>query len=150
MGYSSQQSLYPTLDLKGTVLQNKGILTLKPLNINGSLWSKVLKADKANMIRRQRRRIWKQMRRRSIISMKRSSRDVTESTSKRSIYISVESRIKTLQKLVSNGNISIGGGGGGGGLELDRLFGETADYIKCLQMKVKIMQMIVKLLSPWH
>ncbi|KAL5782109.1 hypothetical protein ACOSP7_007138 [Xanthoceras sorbifolium] len=102
------------------------------------------------MIRRQRRRIWKQMRRRSIISMKRSSRDVTESTSKRSIYISVESRIKTLQKLVSNGNISIGGGGGGGGLELDRLFGETAEYIKCLQMKVKIMQMIVKLLSPWH
>lgn len=50
----------------------------------------------------------------------------------------IERRIKTLEKLVPSDK-SIG---------LEALFGETADYIKCLQMKVKFMQIMVKLLSP--
>lgn len=50
----------------------------------------------------------------------------------------IERRIKTLEKLVPSDK-SIG---------LEALFGETADYIKRLQMKVKFMQIMVKLLSP--
>ncbi|KAK2644283.1 hypothetical protein Ddye_019478 [Dipteronia dyeriana] len=71
----------------------------------------------------------------------------TSSDSKRSMNGVIERRIKTLQKLIVPNNSdnyynSINGGG------LDGLFGETADYIKCLQMKVEIMQIMINLLSP--
>ncbi|KAL7252232.1 hypothetical protein ACSBR1_013976 [Camellia fascicularis] len=49
----------------------------------------------------------------------------------------IKKRLRTLKKLVQNRRSK----------GLDGLFKETADYIVCLQMKVKVMQMMVKLLS---
>ncbi|THG04105.1 hypothetical protein TEA_025427 [Camellia sinensis var. sinensis] len=47
----------------------------------------------------------------------------------------IKKRLRTLKKLVQNRRSK----------GLDGLFKETADYIVCLQMKVKVMQMMVKL-----
>ncbi|XP_021293353.1 transcription factor UPBEAT1 [Herrania umbratica] len=49
----------------------------------------------------------------------------------------VEKKLKTLKKLIPN-NESIG---------LDGLFRETADYILSLQMRVEVMQIMVKVLT---
>lgn len=50
----------------------------------------------------------------------------------------VERKVRTLKKLVPNTNESMG---------LDGLFGETADYILSLQMRVKVMQVLVDVLT---
>ncbi|KAJ4721987.1 putative Transcription factor [Melia azedarach] len=50
----------------------------------------------------------------------------------------VKRKIKTLQKLVPNGKSN----------GLEALFTEAADYIKCLQIKVNVMKLMVNLLSP--
>lgn len=49
----------------------------------------------------------------------------------------IDSRIRTLKELVD-----------GKSLGLDELFRETADFIMCLQTKVRILQTMIKLLSP--
>ncbi|KAK6913667.1 hypothetical protein RJ641_020988 [Dillenia turbinata] len=49
----------------------------------------------------------------------------------------IDRRIRTLKKLVPNGD----------SLDLNGLFRETADYIKCLEVSVKIMQFTVEVLS---
>ncbi|WOG87241.1 hypothetical protein DCAR_0206464 [Daucus carota subsp. sativus] len=50
----------------------------------------------------------------------------------------VESKVKTLKKLVPGCNDAIG---------LDGVFRETADYILGLEMRVRVMQVMVKVLS---
>ncbi|EXB28564.1 hypothetical protein L484_009723 [Morus notabilis] len=47
-------------------------------------------------------------------------------------------RVRTLKRLIPNSE-SVG--------TLDGLFRETADYILCLQMRVRVMQIVVKVLS---
>ncbi|KAM7521395.1 hypothetical protein LguiA_011297 [Lonicera macranthoides] len=49
----------------------------------------------------------------------------------------MQSKVRTLKKLVPNTKA----------MGLDGLFRETADYILCLQMKVKVMQAMFNLLS---
>ncbi|KAG1365315.1 Transcription factor UPBEAT1 [Cocos nucifera] len=50
----------------------------------------------------------------------------------------IERRMKKLRRLLPNGE----------SMELEGLFRETADYIMCLQMQVKVMQIMVSVLSP--
>ncbi|KAK9201992.1 hypothetical protein WN944_017201 [Citrus x changshan-huyou] len=49
----------------------------------------------------------------------------------------IEKKVKTLKKLIPNGEP----------LGLDGLFRETADYILALQMRVKVMQIMVNVLT---
>jgi len=66
--------------------------------------------------------------------MKRRAR--AEGSTVRSGY-GIERRVRTLKKLIPNSE-SMG---------LDGLFRETADYILSLQMRVKVMQIMVKVLT---
>ncbi|KAL3652946.1 hypothetical protein CASFOL_002627 [Castilleja foliolosa] len=51
---------------------------------------------------------------------------------------SIERKVKILKKLVPNCESSIG---------VERLFSETADYILALEMRVKVMQSVVNVIS---
>lgn len=51
----------------------------------------------------------------------------------------IERRVRTLKRLVPNGNRDCVG--------LDGLFRETADYILSLQMRVRVMQIMAKFLT---
>ncbi|KAK1293437.1 Transcription factor UPBEAT1 [Acorus calamus] len=51
----------------------------------------------------------------------------------------LERRVKALQELVLPDEECVAGG-------LDGLFRETADYIACLQMQVKVMQIMLRVL----
>uniref|UniRef100_A0A5B7C5I1 Putative transcription factor UPBEAT1 n=1 Tax=Davidia involucrata TaxID=16924 RepID=A0A5B7C5I1_DAVIN len=127
----SPQSLH-VLDLKGMILENKGTNQ----SSNGSLWSKVLEAQAMRMRQQSINNNieghgWSSRHRK--ILMKRRA---FVQGSRRPIY-GIEKRVRTLKKLVPNGKSKA----------LDGLFRETGDYIVLLQMKVKLMEMMVKLLS---
>ncbi|GFQ01544.1 transcription factor upbeat1 [Phtheirospermum japonicum] len=51
---------------------------------------------------------------------------------------SIERKVRILKRLVPNCDSSIG---------VERLFSETADYILALEMRVKVMQIMVGVLS---
>ena len=112
------QPLLMSLDLKGMVLETKD--SCKP---SGSLWRKVLEPKVKRRLQRRRQRIL--MKRRAHLP---DSRRPTSG---------IQRRVRTLKKLVPNGD-SMG---------LDGLFRETADYILSLQMRVEVMQIMVKVLS---
>ncbi|XP_022775613.1 transcription factor UPBEAT1-like [Durio zibethinus] len=107
---------------------------------NGSLWSKLLeappkrrlKAKKQRSVARKKVRRVRCRRPRSIVMKRRP-----HSEGSRRPMNHIEQKVKTLKKLIPN-NDSMG---------LDGLFRETAEYILSLQMRVKVMQIMVKVLT---
>lgn len=103
-----------------------------------TLWKKALELKALR--RRQHKKLWlrKKMgihgcyRRPKIFMKRRASLEGS-----RKPLNGVERRIKVLQKLLPNGS-SMG---------LDGLFLVAADYILCLEMQVKVMQIMVNVLS---
>ncbi|XVF43856.1 hypothetical protein PTKIN_Ptkin02bG0073600 [Pterospermum kingtungense] len=104
---------------------------------NGSLWTKLWEAQakrrslKQRITRKKARHV--RCRRPRCVVMKRRARP----EGSRRPVTSTEKKLKTLKRLIPN-NESMG---------LDGLFRDTADYILCLQMKVKVMQIMVKVLT---
>ncbi|XVE74905.1 hypothetical protein DITRI_Ditri12bG0056000 [Diplodiscus trichospermus] len=108
---------------------------------NASLWSKLLEAhgkrrlrvQKQIITRRKARHVGCRKSRTRSILMRRKAR--TEGC--RKPVNPIEKKLKTLKKLIPT-NESRG---------LDGLFRETAEYILCLEMRVKVMQIMVKVLT---
>ncbi|XWS34688.1 hypothetical protein CRYUN_Cryun21dG0058900 [Craigia yunnanensis] len=107
---------------------------------NGSLWSKLLKPQTKRRMKVKKQRLITRKkvghvrcRRPRSILMKRRAR---QEGSRRSLK-PIEKKVKTLKKLIPD-NKSMG---------LDGLFRETAEYILSLQMRVKVMQIMVKVLT---
>ncbi|KAL5859271.1 hypothetical protein ACOSQ4_000567 [Xanthoceras sorbifolium] len=130
--------LLHSLDLKGIILQGNE----NDSKSSGSLWNKVLEAQakrRRQAIRKQKVLLWKngghiRCRRPRRISMKRRSAGVEVP---RRPANAIDRKVRTLKKLVPNSE-SMG---------IDGLFRETADYILALQMKVNVMQVMVKVLT---
>ncbi|OMO81545.1 hypothetical protein COLO4_23526 [Corchorus olitorius] len=116
--------------------------------MSSSLWSKLVEAQAAKKkrlmkvsCRRKVRNAWSCRRRPRSIMMKRRPRQAAgEEGSRRPMMNPIEKKIKTLKKLIPNNDELEPMG-------LDGLFRETADYILSLQMRVKVMQIMVKVLT---
>ncbi|KAE8707274.1 Transcription factor UPBEAT1 [Hibiscus syriacus] len=93
---------------------------------NGSLWSKPMDAN-------GERRSKSRPRTRSVLTKKRAVRE----GSRRVVVNPIQKKVKTLRRLIP-GKDSMG---------LEGLFRETAEYILCLQMRVKVMQILVQVLT---
>ncbi|XXG84540.1 hypothetical protein AAC387_Pa10g2043 [Persea americana] len=113
------------------VLDNEGVDGCS----SGSIWYKVvqLQAMRRRSNRRHRTNRNYGWNRRSNALMK--SRALIKG-SRRSMG-GVERRVRTLQKLLPNVQ----------SMDMDGLFMEAADYILCLEMQVKVMQIMVMVLS---
>ncbi|KAF5745941.1 basic helix-loop-helix protein [Tripterygium wilfordii] len=126
MGISSTNPLLVSLNLKGT-------------SVDGNNKEITCKALEAQARRRWQVRIMtRKMRprtRRSILMKRRACPDGARWPRRNG----VEKRVRTLKKLIPNSSDQSNG--------LDGLFRETADYILSLQMRVKVMQILVKALS---
>ncbi|OMO60330.1 hypothetical protein CCACVL1_24243 [Corchorus capsularis] len=117
--------------------------------MSSSLWSKLVEAQAAKKkrlmkvsCRRKVRNSWSCRRRPRSIMMKRRPRQAAdEEGSRRPMMNPIEKKIKTLKKLIPNNDDELEPMG------LDGLFRETADYILSLQMRVKVMQIMVKVLT---
>lgn len=127
----SQSPILSSLDLKGMVLENK----VMDRSSSGSIWYKAIQhqAMRRSLNRRQRTKRNSGWNKRSKVLMK--TRVLLE-CSRRSMS-GVERRVRTLQKLLPNVK----------SMDMDGLFMEAADYIVCLEMQVKVMQIMVKVLS---
>ncbi|KAJ8620515.1 hypothetical protein MRB53_029044 [Persea americana] len=130
MGFSS-----PDSDLKGMALEDEEGICKSP---SRTLWKKALELKALR--RRQHKKLWLRAKmgihrfyRRPKIFMKRRA----SLEGSRKPLNGVERRIKVLQKLLPNGS-SMG---------LDGLFMMAADYILCLEMQVKVMQIMVNIVS---
>ena len=106
---------------------------------NGSLWSKLLEAQAKRSLKVKKKRINRKKvrhvrcRRPRSILMKRRARP---EGSRRPVN-PIKKKLKTLKKLIPN-NESMG---------LDGLLRETAEYILSLQMRIEVMQIMVKVLT---
>ncbi|KAJ6404076.1 hypothetical protein OIU84_012298 [Salix udensis] len=118
------------VSLKGMVRGNEETMS------NEALLDKVLEAKTSRRCppRKQKNGRHARSKRSGRILMKRRAR--VEGSTTRAGY-GIERRVRTLKKLVPNSE-SMG---------LDGLFRETADYILSLQMRVKVMQIMVKVLT---
>ncbi|XP_077242081.1 uncharacterized protein LOC143882489 [Tasmannia lanceolata] len=136
----SLPSLLPDLDLIGMMTQEGKGMYESP---SGSLWKKAFEFQsmrRQSMRRRPKKKVgvkknigvigWNK---RPKILMKK--RVILEGS--RKPLSGMEKKVKALQNLVPNGK----------SMELDGLFKETANYIVCLEMQVKVMQIMVKELS---
>ncbi|CAK9152878.1 unnamed protein product [Ilex paraguariensis] len=117
------------------------ILTKRRCNSTNPSWSKVLEVQAKRRWLMKKQRVMTSRIRGHIngkrvrkIAMKRRGCSQNGSRRPRS---AVEKKVKTLKKLIPDGE-SMG---------LDGLFRETADYILSLQMRVRVMQIMVKVLS---
>ncbi|KAJ7977683.1 transcription factor UPBEAT1-like [Quillaja saponaria] len=124
----SQQSLFVSLDLKELLSQGS---TEENSNSYMSLRRKVLAA---------RNKRWRQagIKRPVGILMKRRRARLEGSGRCCGTTYRIERKVRTLKRLIFNSDESIG---------LDGVFRETADYILSLQMRVRVMQIMVKVLS---
>ncbi|XP_042514308.1 transcription factor UPBEAT1-like [Macadamia integrifolia] len=131
MGTSDLHLLLASPDLKGIVLES--------ISSGGPLSCKVSKAQairrRSSSSRRSNGGGHRLRARLPRISMKR--RRILPEGSTRAMN-EMEKKVRTLKKLIPNGKSSMG---------LDGLFRETAEYIESLQMRVKVMQVMVKALS---
>ncbi|XP_021904467.1 transcription factor UPBEAT1 [Carica papaya] len=125
MGVSADYPLLLSLGLKGIRAKKKGVSQV------GSLWeshgkrrSRQMKGNIGGYKRRSRRVLMKRRRR------------VVEGSRRR--VNAIEERTRILKKLIPNSTKSMG---------LEGLFRETADYILSLQMRVQVMQIMVKVLG---
>lgn len=123
MGISSQPSLV-SFSLKDLI---QGTEENKTSSSYGCLWSKVLTAQ-AKKVKGTKRSV---RRPRRILMMNRRS------GSRRGSYNGIRRRVRTLKSLVPNSD----------SLGLDGLFRQTADYILSLQTRVRVMQVMVKVLT---
>ncbi|MBA0834563.1 hypothetical protein Goarm_006905 [Gossypium armourianum] len=98
---------------------------------NGSLWSKLLEAKAKRRLKAKKQR--KGTRSRSILMKRRA---VGEG-SRRLVVSPIVKKVKTLKKLIPNN----------GSMGLDGLFRDTAEYILSLQMRIKVMQIMVNVLT---
>ncbi|XP_062144948.1 transcription factor UPBEAT1 [Alnus glutinosa] len=125
MGVSPAKSLLVSLDMKGMLQGNDQ----QSCSANGSLWSKLMEAQaKKQRIARERRGHFKIGKRPTRTLMKRRKHQAN----------AVGRRVRTLKRLIPNGE-SMG--------SLDGLFREAADYIFSLQMRVRVMQIMVNALT---
>lgn len=136
----SQFSLIQPFDSKANIQSNDD-----KCNSNGSLWNKVLEARAKRMcqgtkLRKMTRKNKHMMRRRRNVLMKRPARLRRLGGSRRRAN-GIERRVRTLKRLVPNSNSDSDSVG------LDGLFRETADYILSLQLRVRLMQIMVKVFS---
>lgn len=127
----------PFFNLRGMTLGDKGMSE----SLIESLWKK-LGSELLALRRGQQKKLWPKrsigvhryfFRRPKKIIMKRRANLKRE----RRGLNGMQRRIKSLQELVPNGN----------SMSLDGLFMEAADYIMHLEMQVKVMQIMVKVLS---
>ncbi|CAK7348460.1 unnamed protein product [Dovyalis caffra] len=131
MGVSAGE--HPLLvSLKGMVEGNEEMVDKS----NESLWKKVMEAQPKRRCptKKQKHGRHARSKRPRRILMKRRAR--VEGSNRRAGY-GIERRVRTLKKLVPDSE-SMG---------LDGLFRETADYILSLQLRVKVMQIMVKELT---
>ncbi|XP_009363130.2 transcription factor UPBEAT1 [Pyrus x bretschneideri] len=119
----SQQPVLVSLGLKGTVLENEG-----KSYTNGALWN-IIRESGGVVVRN------KSSPRRRILKKKKKTGTRLQSAGRRSNNIGIKRRVKTLKRLIPNGDDSMG---------LDGLFRDTADYILSLQTRVRLMQMMVQ------
>uniref|UniRef100_A0A5B7BQN7 BHLH domain-containing protein n=1 Tax=Davidia involucrata TaxID=16924 RepID=A0A5B7BQN7_DAVIN len=130
----SPQPLFVSLDFRGN---KEG-----RCNSSGPLWGKDLEAHQAK--RRwqgRKRRVTAGIKGHIKISKSRSRRILMKRRARlegsRRPANRIERKVRTLKKLIPNSE-SMG---------LDGLFSETADYILALQIRVKVMQIMVNVLS---
>ncbi|XXG84529.1 hypothetical protein AAC387_Pa10g2032 [Persea americana] len=127
----SQPTILSSLDLKGMVLDNKGMDGCS----SGSIWYKVVQLEAVRRRSNKRHRTKRNYgwnRRSNALMMSRA----LIKGSRRSMG-GVERRVRTLQKLLPNVK----------SMDMEGLLMEAADYILRLEMQVKVMQIMVKVLS---
>ncbi|GLT42658.1 hypothetical protein SLA2020_373590 [Shorea laevis] len=107
-----------------------------PLLVSLSLKGRVLQDEEVLKARRKlkvmKRKVVKCRRSRRVLKKRRSCVE-----GGRRPTSTIERKIRTLKKLIPNSE----------GMELDGLFRETAEYIQSLEMRVKVMQIMVKVLT---
>uniref|UniRef100_A0A7C9DWQ5 BHLH domain-containing protein n=1 Tax=Opuntia streptacantha TaxID=393608 RepID=A0A7C9DWQ5_OPUST len=137
------QSLLDSLNLKGMILEKKGMvlenkgtmISTNPSYISGSLWSKVLEAQREKLGQTRRKGSKNVMRNNRRLSMKRRGilrREVSRRGESR-----IERRVRTLKRLIPRRQSK----------GLEGLFKDTATYIMSLQMRVRVMQIMVDVLT---
>lgn len=125
MGASSQPNFIVSVSLKNLIQVGKGEEKKNSTSSYGCLWRKVMskksvKSRRQGRIVMKKRRARRMSRRRGIIGRK------------------IERKVRTLKRLIPNADHSMG---------LDGLFRDTADYIVSLQIRVRLMQNLVNLLT---
>ncbi|KAJ7973090.1 transcription factor UPBEAT1 [Quillaja saponaria] len=126
----SPQSLFVSLDLKHPLLQRSS---------EESKSSYVSSRRKLVLAARTMRRRQARIKRGPVgILMKRRRACLEGSRRRGRTTNGIKRRVRTLKKLIPTSDDSMG---------LDGLFRETADYILSLQMRVRMMQVMVKVLS---
>ncbi|XVF85097.1 hypothetical protein PTKIN_Ptkin17bG0091000 [Pterospermum kingtungense] len=109
---------------------------LQQFDSDSSLWSKVLEAQAKRRIKVKKQRM---MTRRKVRHVRcKRPRSILMKRRCRRRENSIDKKVETLKKLIPNNNESMG---------LDGLFRETADYILSLQMRVKVMQIMVEVFT---
>jgi hypothetical protein len=126
MGVSPAQSLLVSLDMKGTMLQANDHQQSR--SANGSSLGKKQRRSSGGHVKIMSKR------RPTRVLMKRMARV----GSRNHANAAVGRRVRTLKRLIPNGE-SMG--------SLDGLFREAADYIFSLQMRVRVMQIMVNALT---
>ncbi|KAI4349757.1 hypothetical protein L6164_010317 [Bauhinia variegata] len=128
MGVSSEPLLV-SLSLKDLAGENNN-------NSYGSLWSKVLAANSKKQKIVSKKSAYISCRPRRILMTRRAGL-VEGSRRRRRRSCGIERRVRTLKRLLPSSE-SVG---------LDGLFRETADYILSLQMRMRVMQIVVEVLT---
>ncbi|XP_059440456.1 transcription factor UPBEAT1 [Corylus avellana] len=123
MGASPVQSLLASLDMKGLLQGNDQ----QSCSANGSPLGKKQRRSGGHAVKISKRRPTR-------VLMKRMARV----GSRKHANAAVGRRVRTLKRLIPNGE-SMG--------SLDGLFREAADYIFSLQMRVRVMQIMVNALT---
>lgn len=129
----------PLLDLKSIIQGNNE----EKCKLSESLWNKVLEAQakrrSSSWQVRKRRITWKNghIKSKKPISRRILMKKRARLEGSRRPATVIEKKVKTLKKLIPNSKP----------LGLDGLFRETADYILALQMRVKVMQIMVNVLT---
>ncbi|KAL4558897.1 hypothetical protein LXL04_037102 [Taraxacum kok-saghyz] len=125
-----QQTLGDLLEIKGKYMKDSS---------RNLLWKKVMEAQvKKTWLGGWKTKIARNNTKKMRKSSRRRVRRAAHGGPRRPASMVIERKVRTLKKLIPNGESSVG---------LDGLFIETAEYISELQMRVRIMQAVVDALS---